>query len=202
MMDPCDIFIYVFVGFILVVCISNVLHSDALNLKCVISTVDGNQYCVRDRRRIKEAADLLATVTGRCTKLVNYLHEKFPDDSRCVLLYKNYRPDRIRETLPTSSLKAYSENKGAKIAFCLNKKEHNNEELIDLNTLTFVALHELSHLMTVSIGHNRDFWVNFKFILSQAIAIKIYNPVNYKKEPTDYCGMNITDNPYYDLKTV
>jgi hypothetical protein len=192
----------VLIGFIIIVCISNILNSDALNLKCIISEVDGNKYCVRDRRRVKEAADLLATVTNNCTKLVNYLHEKFPDDERCTRLYNNFKPDRIMETLPTSSLKAYSENKGAKIAFCLNKKEDNNEELIDVNTLTFVALHELSHLMTTSIGHNRDFWINFKFILTQAIAIKIYTPVNYKSKPTDYCGMNITDNPYYDLKTV
>jgi len=201
-MDYCDIFIYVIIGFIIVVCISNILNSDALNLKCIISEVDGNKYCVRDRGKLKEAANLLATVTNRCIKLVNYLHEKFPDDERCIRLYKNFKPDRIMETLPTSSLKAYSENKGTKIAFCLNKKEDNNEELIDVNTLTFVALHELSHLMTTSIGHNRDFWLNFKFILSQAIAIRIYTPVNYKSKPTDYCGMNITDNPYYDLKTV
>ena len=74
--------------------------------------------------------------------------------------------------------------------------------LIDENTLTFVALHELSHLMTPSIGHNSDFWENFKFILTEAISLKLYVPVNYKTKPTAYCGMNITDNPYYDLKTV
>jgi hypothetical protein len=201
-MKVCDIFIYSVIGFILIVCISNMVNSDILNLKCVISTVDGNQYCVRNRTRIKEASDLLATVTNKCTKLVNYLHEKFPEDDRCIRLYDNFRADRIMETLPTSSLKAYSENKGTKIAFCLNKKEKDNEVLIDENTLTFVALHELSHLMTSSIGHDTDFWENFKFILTHAIAINLYVPVNYKTKPTEYCGMNITDNPYYDLKSV
>ena len=34
------------------------------------------------------------------------------------------------ETLPTSKFTAYSENKGEKIAFCLNKKG-DNENLID-----------------------------------------------------------------------
>ena len=41
---------------------------------------------------------------------------------------------------------------------------------------------------------------NFKFLLEQAKAANIYDPVNYKKNPESYCGMDITDNPYYDLK--
>ena len=28
----------------------------------------------------------------------------------------------------------------------------------------------------------------------------VYTPVDYKKKNQRYCGMNITDNPYYDLK--
>jgi hypothetical protein len=52
--------------------------------------------------------------------------------------------------------------------------------------------------MTKSIGHDKDFWDNFKFILDNAVEIKIYDPVNYRANPQNYCGMNITDNPYYD----
>ena len=63
----------------------------------------------------------------------------------------------------------------------------------------FVALHELSHIATKSIGHTTEFWNNFKFILKEAVKIKIYEPVNYKKKPKNYCGMKITDNPYYDM---
>ena len=37
------------------------------------------------------------------------------------------------------------------------------------------------------------------FILKEAASIGIYKPVNYKKKPTKYCSMKITDNPYYDL---
>lgn len=198
-MEKYDVFVYAIIGFIIIMCISRIVTSDTLNLTCIVSSVDGNKYCIRDRNRLQEAADLLSTITKKCSTLVNYLHVKFPEDSRCVRLYQNFNPRKITETLPTSTLKAYSENKGAKIAFCLNKDNHNNEELIDENTLMFVALHELSHLMTISIGHNREFWVNFKFILEHAISQKLYTPINYKKKPTSYCGMQITDNPYYDL---
>ena len=68
-----------------------------------------------------------------------------------------------------------------------------------MNTLTFVALHELAHVATLSVGHTEEFWNNFKFLLQEAKKIGIYNPVNYKKEPARYCGMNIDDNPYYEL---
>jgi predicted metal-dependent hydrolase len=102
------------------------------------------------------------------------------------------------ETLPTSKFTAYSENKGEKIAFCLNKEKQENEVLIDESTLTFVAIHELSHVMTKSIGHKSDFWENFKFLLEQAKEANIHNPVDYKAAPREYCGMKIHDNPYYD----
>ena len=53
--------------------------------------------------------------------------------------------------------------------------------------------------MTESIGHTKEFWQNFKFLLKDAVKMGIYKPVDYKKKPKSYCGMNITDNPYYDL---
>jgi hypothetical protein len=127
------------------------------------------------------------------------MNEKHNDDARVQRLVKGFNPKRISETLPTSELTAYSENKGEKIAFCLNKKKNDNTVLIDINTLTFVALHELSHIMTTSIGHKQDFWNNFKFLLENAKDANIYVPVDYKKKPESYCGMDITDNPYYDL---
>ena len=70
--------------------------------------------------------------------------------------------------------------------------------IIDDNTLMYVALHEISHICSKSIGHNDEFWSNFKFVIQEAKELGIYNPVNYKKNPARYCGMNITDNPYYD----
>jgi hypothetical protein len=102
------------------------------------------------------------------------------------------------ETLPTSEYTAYSENKGEKLAFCLNRKKEDNTNLIDESTLTFVAIHELSHIATKSIGHKQEFWDNFKFLLENAKESGIHNPVDYKKNPREYCGMSIHDNPYYD----
>ena len=193
-----NIFFYVLVGFVLLICLKIYYESDAFQLKCVIASKDGNRYCVRERSKINSAANLLASVTQRCKELVKYMSEKFPQDERVKRLVEGFNPKKISETLPTSELTAYSENKGEKIAFCLNKNKV-EDDLIDLNTLTFVAIHELAHIMTKSIGHKQEFWENFKFLLIQAKAAGIYNPVDYKKKPKEYCGMTINDNPYYDL---
>ena len=193
-----NLFIYVIIGFVLIICLNVYYESENYNLKCIISSVDGNKYCVRDRVMSTEAANLLAEVTQRMKNLVEYMKEKYPNNKDVKKLVEGFNPKSISETLPTSELTAYSENKGEKIAFCLNKTKNGNT-LIDLNTLTFVAIHELSHIMTTSIGHKQEFWQNFKFLLENAKKAGIYTPQDYKSKPQGYCGMTITDNPYYDL---
>jgi len=198
-MDKYDILGFVATGIVLVACLYIYIDNyGAFDLKCIVSTVDGNEYCVRERSRIQEAADLLARVTDKCKRLVDYVHEKFPDKENVQRLHSGFNPKKVMETLPTSKFTAYSENKGEKIAFCLNREKTKNEGLIDESTLTFVAIHEISHVMTKSIGHKSEFWENFKFMLEQAKEAGIHNPVDYKKEPREYCGMKIHDNPYYD----
>jgi hypothetical protein len=147
---------------------------------------------------LKEAVNLLAEAVNKMKRLVEYVSKEYPNDEDVIRLKKNFNPNKITETLPTSELTAYSENKGEKMAFCLNKTK-NTGTLIDLNTLTFVAIHELAHTMTKTIGHKQEFWKNFKFLLENAVKIGIYKPVDYKKENQSYCGMTITDNPYYDI---
>ena len=197
-MDRSQIIFFVLVVFILYICLTIYKESDSFQLKCIISDVDGKKYCVRERAQLEEAADLLARTTEKCTMLVNYLKANEPNNEITKRLVEGYNPKTIQETLPTSEHTAYSENKGEKIAFCLNTRKRGNK-LIDENTLMFVALHELSHVGTISIGHTPDFWRNFKWILEKAVKIKIYTPVDYKKKPMGYCGMTISDNPYYDL---
>jgi len=194
-----NLFFYIFIAFILIICLRIYYDSDAFNLKCIIASKDGNTYCVRDRQKLELAANLLAGVTQKCKQLVEFMKKKYPNDKRVQKLVKGFNPKKISETLPTSTLTAYSENKGEKIAFCLNTTK-DGDKLIDLNTLTFVAIHELAHIMTTSIGHKQDFWQNFKFLLINAKEANIYHPVDYKKKPKQYCGMDINDNPYYDLK--
>jgi WLM domain len=197
-MEKHSILFYIFLGVIFFLCLIIYYQSDAFDLKCIIASQDGNRYCVREREKMELAANLLADVTQKMKDMVIYLKEKHPEDRRTKRLVEGFNPKKISETLPTSELTAYSENKGEKIAFCLNQSK-NGSKLIDINTLTFVALHELSHIATESVGHKQDFWQNFKWILQNAKESGIYSPIDYKKYPQEYCGMTINDNPYYDL---
>jgi len=198
-LDKQSILLYIIIAFVIIIGLKIYSESDAYNLKCIISDVDGKRYCVRERLKMELAANLLASVTQKLKDLVIYCAKKFPDNENVQRMVQKFNPTKISETLPTSEYTAYSENKGEKLAFCLNK-EKNGSKLIDINTLTFVAIHELAHIMTISEGHKQEFWQNFKFLLEQAKASNIYDPVDYKKNPESYCGMDITDNPYYDLK--
>ena len=197
-MEKHSIFFYIFLAFVLFLCLIIYYQSDAFDLKCIIASKDGNRYCVREREKMELAANLLADVTQKMKDTVAFIKQKHPEDPRTKRLVDGFNPKKISETLPTSELTAFSENKGEKLAFCLNKSK-NGTKLIDINTLTFVALHELSHIATESVGHKQEFWENFKWVLQNAKEAGIYSPVDYKKYPEEYCGMTINDNPYYDL---
>jgi len=193
-----DILGYILIVFIIGVILKIYFESDAFNLKCIVSQVDGNKYCVRERNKLELVADMLARVTQKLKKLVAHMGEKYPDRDNIKRLVNNFNPKRINEILPTSKYTAYSENKGEKLAFCVTETKTGND-LIDENTLTFVAIHEVAHIATSSIGHKEEFWNNFKFLLDNAVEINIYQPEDYKKKPKEYCSMKITDNPYYDM---
>ena len=193
-----NIFAIIIFVFITIIILKIYNESDMFQLKCIVSDIDGNKYCVRERNKLELVADLLAKVTNNMKTLVLHMKKNYPERKNIQRLVNNFNPKQIYEPLPTSSYTAYSENKGEKLAFCTTTTKKGNK-LIDENTLTFVAIHELSHLATKSVGHTEEFWSNFKFLLKEAKKEGIYNPIDYKKNPQPYCGMTITDNPYFDL---
>lgn len=194
-----NMFGFIIIIFIILIGLKLYYESDAFNLRCIVSTADGKKYCVRERTDIQKASNLLAQTTDKLSYLVDNMKARYINRKNVQRLVENFNPTTIKETLPTSEYTAYSENKGEKLAFCLNKTKNNNENLIDQNTLMFVAIHEIAHIMTLSVGHTEEFWQNFKFLLENAVELGIYEPIDYKKNPKNYCGMDITDNPYYDL---
>lgn len=194
-----NMFGFIIIIFIILIGLKLYYESDAFNLRCIVSTADGKKYCVRERTDIQKASNMLAQTTDKLSYLVDNMKARYINRKNVQRLVENFNPTTIKETLPTSEYTAYSENKGEKLAFCLNKTKNNNENLIDQNTLMFVAIHEIAHIMTLSVGHTEEFWQNFKFLLENAVELGIYEPIDYKKNPKNYCGMDITDNPYYDL---
>jgi len=120
------------------------------------------------------------------------IKQKLKDDIK--RLYKNFNPEAFSETTPDAKYTSYSVNKGEKIVFCLRDKKE-GEKLVKENIMTFVSIHELAHLMTKSIGHEPEFWANFKLLLKISIDNGIYKNIDFNSTPKPYCGINITDTP-------
>ena len=113
-------------------------ESDAFNLKCIVSDVDGNKYCVRERAKLQLAADLLANTTQKLRKLVAYLGKTFPERANCKRLVDNFDPQTVKEILPTSEYTAYSENKGEKLAFCTTTTKKGDKLIVSVTADKFV----------------------------------------------------------------
>ena len=107
-MDRAQILFYIMIMFILFICLKIYKDSDAFQLKCIVSDVDGKKYCVRERAQLEQAADLLARTTEKCTMLVQHLHKTEPNNEITKRLVEGYNPKTIQETLPTSEHTAYS----------------------------------------------------------------------------------------------
>ena len=85
-------------------------QSDYSNLKCIISDVDGKKYCVRERRKLKLAADRLANTNKHMQELVHHCNEKYKNEDRINRLVSGYNPKKIYETL---------HNQGALYVWCI-----------------------------------------------------------------------------------
>ena len=163
-----------------------------------MSGPDGQHYEMQNLPNKEKAVEIMAAIRANLVKLHEYYKTtpnvaQEPPVARFVARFSS---DVFVENDMASPDTSYSENKGQKIVVCLRDKTRAPEyPLIDQNTIMFVMLHEMAHLMTETIGHTQEFWSNFKRILQDAIQLGIYHPVNYAQRPTPYCGMTITDSP-------
>lgn len=157
----------------------------------VKSTTDNKEYLVRNLDDKQKAADLLAAITKDLQFLARHMMAKYPESIDAVRLYKNFNASSISEGSVDSGYTSYSVNKGEKIILCIRQKD---KTFVEKNTIMYVAVHELGHLMTSEIGHTKSFWDNFKFLLNEAIEIGIYKKTDYAGSPKDYCGIKITNS--------
>lgn len=158
----------------------------------ITSSIDNEKYTVQIKDDSKEAADLIAKIKSRLSTLIEHLKKSYGEsEERVERLISNYRPDKMREGVDTPGYTSYSINKGEQIILCLR----NQDELVDINTMMFVVLHEMGHLASESIGHTEEFWDNFKWLLEESINIGIYVKQDFETKSVEYCGMNITSTP-------
>jgi predicted metal-dependent hydrolase len=183
-------FAEIFVVFIMSIILLMYLMNHYGEVEYVKSSQDNREYLVRNLDDKQEAADLLSSVTKDLKTLVNHMMAKYPENTDVQQLYKNFNPASISEGSVDSGYTSYSVNKGEKIILCIRQKD---QTFVDKNTILYVAIHELGHLMTPEIGHTARFWKNFKFLLEEAIIIGIYVKKDYATNPENYCGIKINN---------
>lgn len=163
-------------------------HKD---LTKVTSSIDNRTYVVRKLPDKQKAADLLAKLNQKFTRLIKHVST---DNKKGVKqLKRKFNPNNLTENTPGGKYTAYSVNKGEQLALCLRNVKDNS--FIDVNTIMFVSIHELAHVMTDEVGHTPTFWDNMRYLLEQANDIGVYDIVNYSKYPVDYCGKEINTTP-------
>ena len=175
-----------------------------LEISIQVSSIDKETYIVRTgtEKEKQTAADLLARIRINLNKIVKHVYDKYKNDSRwgepVRRLKRRYSPDpmRITESSEDSNYTSYTLSKGKKMVFCLRSKKTN--QFHDFNLLMFVAVHELSHIITVASGsqsHGKEFHTNFGFLLKEATDMGLYEKINFESNPKEYCGIQVTESP-------
>lgn len=173
----------------------------------VCNSTDGRCYKVVDQFANKDkASEKLAYINKFGINLMRYMRDKYtwlgPSKHSAMIkrLFNNYNPDNIIENAPaTDQYTSYVEDKGVVYALCLREKVSGKNEFHDYNILEFVAMHEMAHMASVTAQHDDiEFWINFKILVTNAVEAGLHTPVDYSKEPVNYCRLIVDYNPYFD----
>lgn len=146
-----------------------------------------------------KASLLMNNIDQKIQRLITHLTTKYPNDERTYLLRKNYEKNNIYEISPNNitGQTSFLRNKSI-LVLCLRRKD--NGQLHDENTMMYVILHELAHMVNTEWGHEQDFWDKFHFLLQESATIGVYIPEDYAKKPVKYCGLDIKYSPLFETK--
>jgi hypothetical protein len=187
----------IFVLLVLVAIILAYLRGQYGEVEYVKSAVDGRTYLCLKLPNRAAAADLMARVNARLQRLVEHVHAKFADDedhgASARRLHARFNPDAISEGGNEAGFTSYSINKGERIVLCV-RNDDRARSFVPINTIVYVAVHELGHLATQTVGHEPEFWANFRWLLAEAVDIGLYTKVDYAKATTPYCGIQLTSS--------
>ena len=171
------------------------------------STVNNKYYRVRGNNEMKQVkCNLLAVLHDKLVILVESLRNdsKVNKNQNVIRLLNNWDSGiTIKETGNMESDAAYVINKKYMSIclknFCETSQCSNVNSLENINLLTYVGIHELSHIMSEGIGHDDEFKDNFKFLLDYSqllkyLGNKLYINLSELNTPSNYCGVSIINS--------
>jgi len=164
---------------------------------------DASRTFLVDGKRVRlqqcDNARLLRTKRKMFTELVKDVNSLidwcrsngYPSVTEADRLYTNWRSVELTETREHAALVV-----DKKVSFKLCVTQKSSPQLLEnANTLRFVVMHELAHMMSSSYGHNAEFYTNFSALLRVAVRLGIYDVEAFSQTPKDYCGTLITNSP-------
>ncbi|KAJ3090196.1 hypothetical protein HK102_004450 [Quaeritorhiza haematococci] len=148
----------------------------------ITSTVDNQAYLVQDGLLKQDAADVLA----KLRKNLNHIVSRLPDSEVSTRLHTRILRTKMEEEdhEPGLGLSTYTVNKGDSIVFCLKR----GSKFYNYQFLMYVALHELAHIASVSVGHNAEFHKNFTWLLNEARKTGLFHGPPPITTPFKYCS--------------
>ena len=171
------------------------LHAVGNRVEATIakSSVDGRDYVVQRRGDSQLAADMLGRLNMAATSLIEHLKKKYPEDERVSLLASRYNPKFMSEGTAMTGYTSYTVDKGRRLVMCLRDRSRDND-MEPANVLTYVLIHELTHLATAAVGHPQEFWDNFGWMIREAVEIGVYEAQDFGKSPVTYCGLKLSSS--------
>ena len=173
-----------------------------------LSQVDGRYYRIRRGSDMQTRADNLALIRLKLNKIVDALRKDPAENTKVNVkrLINNWSDDiGIKEIGLMENDAAYVIDKHH-MSFCL-RTSPSGGNLESLNLLTYVAIHEQAHVMSIEIGHGNEFNANFKYLLNYAKTLKYTNPLTGQEEDmyvpiepatnaddSNFCGVHISAN--------
>lgn len=142
-----------------------------------------------------KAIDVLKSKTDNLIDLLKKSNYKDKIAVKRLINKWNGNINEIEATFKKNQILGYNINKGESIHVCLvNPKD--NTIISDYNTMFFVILHELAHIMTKTYNHDEEFWNNFSFLIEFCHDNGLYDYIDYHENPINFCGGVINSTPY------
>tara|TARA_B100000427_G_scaffold318741_1_gene316251 strand:+ start:799 stop:1275 length:477 start_codon:yes stop_codon:yes gene_type:complete len=127
---------------------------------------NGNGFYICKNDNMEKAYNMLNYIVSNCANLCDeLLSEELPNKNIATRLYNRFNHATIYEICDDDNSRGFAINKGDEIKLKLKKQ---NGIYYTYEQIMYVLLHEMAHLMSVSYGHNEEFYSNFNFIVDYA----------------------------------
>jgi hypothetical protein len=163
------------------------------------SDIDGRFYQVRDLEDKQDASNLLARIYKNMFNFSKYLLKSIKNhdiySKYIVQLNNNIKNIVLRESAPYKATTSYTVNKGEIMVLCIRTGKFNmKQNFHDINLIMYVVLHEMSHIACPEYDHTDLFKKIFNFFCKEAIKIGLYEKIDFKNIPHEYCGILINNS--------